>query len=44
LTLQLREDLVDHRRVFDPGGDLDLTASGLADLDVGVEYALEALR
>jgi hypothetical protein len=36
--------LLDDRRVFDAGDDLDVTAAAVADLDVDIEYAFQALR
>jgi hypothetical protein len=43
IALEVGQDLLNHHRVFDAGGDLDAAAAGLAALDVDVEYALEAL-
>ena len=42
-ALEVGQDLLNHHRVFDAGGDLDAAAAGLAALDVDIEYALEAL-
>jgi len=42
-VLEVGQDLLDHPRVFDAGGDLDAAVEGLAGPDVDVEYALEAL-
>ena len=43
-ALEVSEDLLDHRRFFDAGDDLDVTAAVLAGLDVDVENALQTLR
>ncbi len=37
------EDLLDDQRIFDAGDDLDGTAAAVADSDVDIEYALQAL-
>jgi len=37
-ALEVSEDLLDHRRIFDAGDDLDVTAAVLAGLDVDVTY------
>ena len=42
-ALEVGQDLLNHLRVFDAGGDLDAAAAGLAGLEVDIEYALEAL-
>ena len=42
--LQVIEDFLDDHRVFDTGDDFHGAAARLADLDVDVEYPLEALR
>jgi hypothetical protein len=37
-AFEVSEDLLDHRRFFDAGDDLDVTAAVLAGLDVDVTY------
>jgi hypothetical protein len=43
-ALQMRQNPLDHRRVFNAGNDLDLTTAPLAGLDVNVKYAFESLH
>jgi hypothetical protein len=43
-ALQVSEDLLDHRRIFDAGDDFHRATAFLAGLDVDIENALEALR
>ena len=43
-ALKVPEDLLNHHWIFDAGDDLDVAAAVLADLDVGVENALQPLR
>lgn len=40
---QVGKDLLDHHRIFNAGDDLDGVAAAVADLDVDVENALQAL-
>jgi len=42
-VLKVHEDFFDHHRVFDAGHVLDAAAATLADLDVSLKYALQAL-
>jgi len=43
-ALKVPQDLFDHHRLFNAGGDLNVAAAVLAGLDVDIEYALQALR
>ncbi len=43
-VLEMRQDALDHGGVFDAGDDLHLSATGLAGLDIDLEYALQTLR
>jgi hypothetical protein len=40
----VREDLLDHHRVFNAGNDPDAAATSLAGLEIDVDHVLEALR
>ena len=41
-VVEMRQEALDHRRVFDAGNDLHNPATGFAGLDI--EYALQTLR
>ena len=43
-ALEVREDLLNHERIFDAGDDLNAAATAVAGFDVDLEYALQALR
>jgi len=43
-VVEMRQDALDHGRIFDAGNDLHLPATGLAGLDIDPEYELQTLR
>lgn len=43
-SIQVGQNLLDNRWVFNTGNDLDLTGTALAGLDVDVEHSLEPLH
>jgi hypothetical protein len=43
-ALQMRQNPLDHRRVFNAGDDLDLPGAPLAGLDVDIEHPLQPLH
>ena len=43
-VVEMRQDALDHGRIFDAGNDLHLPATGFADLDIDLEHALQTLR
>ena len=43
-ALQMRQNSLDYRRIFNAGNDLDLTTAPFARLDIDVKYTLEPLQ
>ena len=42
--LQMRQNSLNHRRIFNASNDLDLTCAPLSGLDVDIEHPLESLH
>jgi hypothetical protein len=42
--LQMRQNSLNHPRIFNAGDDLDLPSTALAGLDIDVKYTLEPLH
>ena len=43
VTIEMRQDALDHRRIFDARNHLHRSATGGADLNIDFEHALQAL-
>ena len=43
-VIELRQDAFDHRRIFNARNHLHRPATGLADLELNLEHALQSLR